>query len=73
VLEGDFHWHRHDDQDEFFMVVEGQLLIDLRPAIAPSRSSPIRVSSFRVARCTHPRSSPHDRAYGRGRRVAPTG
>jgi mannose-6-phosphate isomerase-like protein (cupin superfamily) len=30
VLEGDFHWHRHDDQDEFFMVVEGELLIDLR-------------------------------------------
>jgi mannose-6-phosphate isomerase-like protein (cupin superfamily) len=30
VLEGDFHWHRHDDQDEFFMVVDGELLIDLR-------------------------------------------
>jgi mannose-6-phosphate isomerase-like protein (cupin superfamily) len=29
VLEGDFHWHRHDDQDEFFLVLEGQLLIDL--------------------------------------------
>jgi mannose-6-phosphate isomerase-like protein (cupin superfamily) len=30
VLEGDFHWHRHDDQDEFFLVVEGELWIDLR-------------------------------------------
>ena len=30
VIEGDFHWHRHDDQDEFFLVLEGQLLIDLR-------------------------------------------
>ncbi len=29
VIEGDFHWHRHDDQDEFFLVLEGQLLIDL--------------------------------------------
>jgi mannose-6-phosphate isomerase-like protein (cupin superfamily) len=29
VLEGDFHWHKHDDQDEFFLVLEGQLLIDL--------------------------------------------
>lgn len=29
VIEGDFHWHKHDDQDEFFLVVEGQLLIDL--------------------------------------------
>jgi mannose-6-phosphate isomerase-like protein (cupin superfamily) len=29
VIEGDFHWHRNDDQDEFFLVVEGELLIDL--------------------------------------------
>jgi mannose-6-phosphate isomerase-like protein (cupin superfamily) len=29
VLEGDFHWHKHDDQDEFFLVLEGQLLIDV--------------------------------------------
>ena len=29
VLEGDFHWHKHDDQDEFFLVLEGRLLIDL--------------------------------------------
>jgi mannose-6-phosphate isomerase-like protein (cupin superfamily) len=29
VIEGDFHFHRHDDQDEFFLVLEGQLLIDL--------------------------------------------
>ncbi len=28
VLEGDFHWHHHDDTDEFFLVLEGQLLID---------------------------------------------
>jgi mannose-6-phosphate isomerase-like protein (cupin superfamily) len=30
VIEGDFHWHKHDDQDEFFLVLEGELLIDLR-------------------------------------------
>ena len=29
VIEGDFHWHKHDDQDEFFLVLEGQLRIDL--------------------------------------------
>ena len=29
VIEGDFHWHKHDDTDEFFMVLEGELLIDL--------------------------------------------
>jgi mannose-6-phosphate isomerase-like protein (cupin superfamily) len=29
VVEGEYHWHKHDDADEFFYVVEGQLLIDL--------------------------------------------
>jgi len=30
LLEGDFHWHKHDADDEFFLVLEGQLLIDLQ-------------------------------------------
>ena len=29
VVEGEYHWHKHDEEDEFFYVVEGQLLIDL--------------------------------------------
>jgi mannose-6-phosphate isomerase-like protein (cupin superfamily) len=29
VIEGEFHWHKHDDQDEFFLVLEGELQIDL--------------------------------------------
>jgi mannose-6-phosphate isomerase-like protein (cupin superfamily) len=29
ILEGEFHWHKHDDQDEFFLVLDGQLLIDV--------------------------------------------
>lgn len=29
VLEGEFHWHKHDHEDEFFYVVEGRFLIDL--------------------------------------------
>jgi mannose-6-phosphate isomerase-like protein (cupin superfamily) len=29
ILEGDFRWHKHDDQDEFFIVLDGELLIDL--------------------------------------------
>jgi mannose-6-phosphate isomerase-like protein (cupin superfamily) len=32
IIEGDFHWHKHDDQDEFFLVLEGQLLIDIEDA-----------------------------------------
>src|SRR3954452_8592505 len=29
IIEGDFHWHKHETEDEFFLVLEGQLLIDL--------------------------------------------
>jgi len=29
VVKGEYHWHKHDDDDEFFYVVEGKLLIDL--------------------------------------------
>ena len=29
VIEGDYHWHKHDDEDEFFYLVEGKFLIDL--------------------------------------------
>jgi mannose-6-phosphate isomerase-like protein (cupin superfamily) len=29
IVEGEYHWHKHDNDDEFFFVVDGQLLIDL--------------------------------------------
>jgi mannose-6-phosphate isomerase-like protein (cupin superfamily) len=29
VMQGEYHWHKHDDQDEFFFVVSGRFLIDL--------------------------------------------
>lgn len=29
IFEGEFHWHKHDNEDEFFFVVEGKLLLDL--------------------------------------------
>ena len=32
VMQGEYHWHKHDDDDEFFYVVEGRFLIDLEPA-----------------------------------------
>ena len=27
-MEGEFHWHRHEEEDEFFLVLEGRLLVD---------------------------------------------
>lgn len=29
IIEGEYHWHKHDIEDEFFYTVEGLLLIDL--------------------------------------------
>ena len=29
VIEGEFHWHKHEKEDEFFFVIDGLLLIDL--------------------------------------------
>ena len=29
VFLGEFHWHKHDDEDEFFHVVSGRLAVDL--------------------------------------------
>ena len=29
IIRGDFHWHKHDKEDEFFYVVNGKLFIDL--------------------------------------------
>jgi mannose-6-phosphate isomerase-like protein (cupin superfamily) len=28
VFQGEYHWHKHDEDDEFFHVLEGALLID---------------------------------------------
>ena len=29
VLEGEYHWHKHDLEDEFFYVIDGRFAIDL--------------------------------------------
>lgn len=29
IVKGEYHWHQHDDEDEFFYVVSGRFLIDL--------------------------------------------
>lgn len=29
VVHGEYHWHKHDSEDEFFYVVSGRFLIDL--------------------------------------------
>jgi len=29
ILHGEYHWHKHDKEDEFFFTLEGKLIIDL--------------------------------------------
>jgi mannose-6-phosphate isomerase-like protein (cupin superfamily) len=29
VVQGEYHWHKHDGEDEFFYVVSGRFLIEL--------------------------------------------
>jgi len=29
VIEGEYHWHKHEADDEFFFVVEGRLFVDI--------------------------------------------
>ena len=30
VMQGEYHWHKHDHDDEFFFVLEGHFIIDLK-------------------------------------------
>ncbi len=29
VMKGEFHWHKHDKEDEFFFVIDGRFIIEL--------------------------------------------
>jgi len=29
IVEGEYHWHKHEDDDEFFFVLSGKLFIDM--------------------------------------------
>ena len=30
VLQGEYHWHKHDNDDEFFFVLNGRFFVDLQ-------------------------------------------
>ncbi|OGQ77423.1 MAG: cupin [Deltaproteobacteria bacterium RIFOXYA12_FULL_58_15] len=29
IFDGEFHWHKHDEQDEMFLVLKGRLFLDV--------------------------------------------
>ena len=30
IIRGEFHWHKHDQEDEFFLVLDGRLILDIQ-------------------------------------------
>jgi len=41
IIHGEFHWHKHHEEDEVFYVIEGKLLVDLEDKtfeLAPGQS-----------------------------------
>ena len=32
IFEGEFHWHKHDHEDEFFLTLDGKLIIEIEGA-----------------------------------------
>src|SRR3954447_22400417 len=61
VLHGDFHWHQHEDEDEFFLVLSGRLLIDLRDRDTVALE-PLQGYTVPRGRAPHARAGAHDRA-----------
>jgi len=57
VIEGGFHWHKHDDTDEFFLVLDGQLHIDLedRDSVTLDPHQGITIPKSAVHRTRAPR------------------
>ncbi|MEV8317722.1 cupin domain-containing protein [Streptomyces sp. NPDC059900] len=70
-VEGDHLWHVHDDTDEFFLVLEGELLIHLRE---PSGERTVALPKGTVF--TVPRGTEHKPSAPAGARILlfePTG
>lgn len=56
VLEGEYHWHQHTGDDEFFYVIEGQLLIDLEGrtvALDPQQGFVVPKTTMHRTRAPH--------------------
>jgi len=56
IIEGEYHWHKHEEDDEFFYVVEGQLLIDLEDRIvelAPRQAFVVPKGTIHRTRAPH--------------------
>jgi len=39
IIQGEYHWHKHDHEDECFVVLDGELVIDIenKPSVTLTR------------------------------------
>ena len=69
VIEGEYHWHQHDREDEFFCVVEGRLLLDLEGRtveLLPQQGFVVPKGIVHRTRCAAADGDPDGRARWRG-------
>ena len=38
VIQGEYHWHKHDNDDEFFFVLDGTFFVDLEDRVVELKS-----------------------------------
>ena len=53
VMQGEYHWHKHDDDDEFFFVLEGRFIVDLEDR-SVELVRPARVCCAQRHHASHP-------------------
>jgi mannose-6-phosphate isomerase-like protein (cupin superfamily) len=72
VIHGEFHWHKHDNEDEFFYVINGLLQIEIEDKILNLKPG----QGFMVPKGTLHRTKAQHRTsilMIEGRTVTPTG
>ncbi len=58
-VQGPFNWHKHDDTDDFFLVLKGELTIQLRTGDVVLRPGEIFVVPRGVEHCPVAREETH--------------
>jgi len=44
IVEGEYHWHKHENDDEFFFVLEGKLFVDLQESVPSGEDRTIELN-----------------------------
>ena len=47
-LKGEFIWHKHDDEDEMFLIIKGKLLMELRENNSEVRNIELNEGEFLI-------------------------